>query len=75
MTISKNCKTFGSYMFTYCSSLSTITYEGTIADWNKITKSDNWITGGDNTYLKKIQCTNGYLSYDTTSKTWKEVKE
>ncbi len=42
---------------------------------NKITKSDNWITGGDNTYLKKIQCTNGYLSYDTTSKTWKEVKE
>ena len=75
VTISKNCKTFGSYMFTYCSSLSTITYEGTIVDWNKILKPDSWITGGDNTYLKKIQCTNGYLSYDTTTKSWKEVKE
>ena len=75
LTISKNCKTFGSYMLTYCSSLSTITYEGTIADWNKITKTNNWITGGDNTYLKKIQCTNGYLSYNTSTKTWKEVKE
>ena len=77
LTVSKNCKTFGSNMLTYCSGLSTITYEGTITQWNAITKPTNWICSADNYwngYLTKIQCTDGYLSYDETNHTWNEVK-
>ena len=38
LTISANCRTFGENMLTYCESLTAITYEGTIAQWNAITK-------------------------------------
>ena len=62
-------------MFPYCENLYTIDYEGTISQWNSITKAGSWITGGDNTYLIKIQCSNGSINYDTATKTWKEVKE
>ena len=64
-------------MLTYCESLKTITYEGTIAQWNAIQKPNNWISSGQhyyNDYLKKIQCTDGYLEYDTENYTWIEVK-
>ncbi|MCM1226027.1 MAG: leucine-rich repeat domain-containing protein [Clostridium sp.] len=78
VTISKACKTFGNYMFPYCSSLSTIIYEGTIAQWNAITKPTGW-TGlhpdytNYNGYLKKIQCTDGYLEWNDSNNTWRGV--
>ena len=77
LTISANCKTFGQNMLTYCESLKTITYEGTIAQWNAITKPVNWMSSGEhsyNNYLKKIQCVDGYLEYDPENNVWNEVK-
>ena len=77
LTISANCKTFGQNMLTYCESLKTITYEGTIAQWNAITKPTNWMSSGKhfyNDYLQKIQCTDGYLEYDSENNVWNEVK-
>ena len=77
LTISANCRTFGENMLTYCESLTVITYEGTIAQWNAITKPVNWMSSGGhsyNDYLKKIQCVDGYLEYDTETHTWNEVK-
>ena len=77
LTISANCRTFGGNMLTYCESLTAITYEGTIAQWNVITKPVNWMSSGEqsyNDYLKKIQCVDGYLEYDTETHTWNEVK-
>lgn len=77
LTISAKCKSIGANVITYCSSLETITYEGTIAQWNAIQKPNNWMSSGQhyyNDYLKKIQCTDGYLEYDTENYTWIEVK-
>ena len=77
LTISVNCKSIGSNIIAYCQYLDTINYEGTIAQWNSIQKPDNWISSAEhnyNGYLKKIQCSNGYLEYDTVNYTWKEVK-
>lgn len=77
LTISAKCNSIGANVITYCSSLETITYEGTIAQWNAIQKPNNWMSSGQhyyNDYLKKIQCTDGYLEYDTENYTWIEVK-
>ena len=77
LTISANCKTFGQNILTYCESLKAITYEGTIAQWNAITKPVNWMSSGKhyyNDYLQKIQCTDGYLEYDPENDVWNEVK-
>ena len=77
LTISANCKTFGQNILTYCESLKSITYEGTIAQWNAITKPVNWMSSGKhyyNDYLQKIQCTDGYLEYDPENNVWNEVK-
>ena len=77
LTISANCRTFGENMLTYCESLTAITYEGTIAQWNAITKPVNWMSSGEhsyNNYLKKIQCVDGYLEYDPENNVWNEVK-
>lgn len=77
LTISANCKTFGQNILTYCESLKAITYEGTIAQWNAITKPVNWMSSGKhyyNDYLQKIQCTDGYLEYDSENDVWNEVK-
>ena len=77
LTISANCRTFGENMLTYCESLTAITYEGTIAQWNAITKPVNWMSSGKhfyNDYLQKVQCTDGYLEYDSENDVWNEVK-
>ena len=77
LTISANCKTFGSNMLTYCESLTTITYEGTKEQWNAITKPTNWMTSDaknnyHNGYLQRINCVDGAVVWDTESKEWKE---
>lgn len=77
LTISVNCKSIGSNIIAYCQYLDKINYDGTIAQWNSIQKPDNWISSADhnyNGYLKKIQCSNGYLEYNIVNYTWKEVK-
>ena len=77
LTISVDCKTFGSNMLTYCESLTTITYEGTKEQWNAITKPTNWMTSDaknnyHNGYLQRINCIDGAFVWDTESKEWKE---
>lgn len=77
LTISAKCKNIGANIITYCANLEALTYEGTIAQWNAIDKPNNWISSGNhyyNDYLKKIQCTDGYLEYDTENYAWIEVK-
>ena len=77
LTISVNCKTFGSNMLSYCESLTAITYEGTKEQWNAITKPTNWMTSDaknnyHNGYLQRINCIDGAFVWDTESKEWKE---
>ena len=77
LTISINCKTFGSNMLTYCESLTTITYEGTKEQWNAITKPTNWMTSDakanyHNGYLQRINCVDGAFVWDPEDMDWKE---
>ena len=77
LTISTNCKTFGSNMLTYCESLTTITYEGTKEQWNAITKPTNWMTSDakanyHNSYLQRINCVDGAFAWDSEDLDWKE---
>ena len=77
LTISINCKTFGSNMLTYCESLKVITYEGTKEQWNAITKPINWMTSDakvnyHNGYLQRINCIDGSFVWDSEYMDWKE---
>ena len=77
LTISINCKTFGSNMLTYCESLKVITYEGTKEQWNAITKPTNWMTSDakvnyHNGYLQRINCIDGSFVWDSEDMNWKE---
>ena len=77
LTISINCKTFGSNMLTYCESLKVITYEGTKEQWNAITKPINWMTSDakvnyHNGYLQRINCIDGSFVWDSEDMDWKE---
>ena len=77
LTISINCKTFGSNMLTYCESLKVITYEGTKEQWNTITKPTNWMTSDakvnyHNGYLQRINCIDGSFVWDSEDMDWKE---
>ena len=77
LTISVNCKTFGSNMLTYCESLKVITYEGTKEQWNAITKPTNWMTSDakvnyHNGYLQRINCMDGSFVWDSEDMDWKE---
>ena len=77
LTISVNCKTFGSNMLSYCESLTAITYEGTKEQWNAITKPTNWMTSDakvnyHNGYLQRINCMDGSFVWDPEDMDWKE---
>jgi hypothetical protein len=77
LTISVNCKTFGSNMLSYCESLTAITYEGTKEQWNAITKPTNWMTSDaknnyHNGYLQRINCVDGAFVWNSENNVWKE---
>ena len=76
-TIGKKLKKICSNAFNYCSALKTITYDGTLADWQKIEKSPNWdgkrVMDVAQSGLTKIQCTDGYMEY--VDNEWREVAE
>ena len=40
--IPKSVKTIGEYAFAFCSKLKDIYYDGTIEEWNAVTKNRNW---------------------------------
>jgi len=75
LVISKNCKSIGENILTYCSSLKSIKYLGTISQWNGITKPNNWMSSGThyyNDYLQEIVCTDGKLTWNSTTYAWEE---
>lgn len=78
LTLSSNVKKIGAHMINYCSLLREITYEGSLADWSKVQKMQNWdgnIGGTTDGYLNKVQCLDGYMEYDRENREWTEVRE
>lgn len=77
-TITQSTKEIVGGCFNYCENLTLIIYEGTISEWNAITKRTNWdghTVGTTETPLTKIQCLDGYMQYDTETKEWEEVRK
>ena len=75
-TITKNTTEIVGGCFNYCESLTLITYEGTISEWNSITKQSNWDGHSSSTVdspLVKIQCLDGYMEY--VDGEWREVHD
>ena len=74
--IGSKLKKIGSNVFNYCSALRTITYDGTLAQWQAIEKGSNWdgrsAMDAAQSGLVKIQCTDGYMEYADGA--WNEVK-
>lgn len=75
-TITKSTTEIVGGCFNYCENLTLITYEGTISEWNSITKHTNWdghAVGTIETPLTKIQCLDGYMEY--VNGEWREVHD
>lgn len=76
-TIAKSCTAFDKQLFSGCTALTTLQYEGTLAEWETIEKDDEWDTDATGAHgnLEKIQCTDGYLQWDSENQEWAEVTE
>lgn len=75
-TITKSTTEIVGGCFNYCESLTEITYEGSLAEWNSITKQSNWDGHSSSTVdspLVKIQCLDGYMEY--VNGEWREVHD
>jgi hypothetical protein len=59
ISISKNVTSIEFYAFGICKNLITINYSGTKAEWNKITKGQNWDTNAGN---YTVYCTDGNIT-------------
>ena len=56
VTIPNSVTSIGKYAFLGCTGLTSITFEGTMAQWNEIQKADGW---NNNTGSYIIHCTDG----------------
>ncbi len=59
VTIPDSVVNIGLWLFSSCSSLKNITFEGTVAQWNAITKGEGWNYNVPATY---VQCSDGQVS-------------
>ena len=59
VVLGKNINSIGEFVFYGCSSLYTITFLGTMSEWNSITKNANW---KHNSVLSSIVCTDGTIT-------------
>ena len=57
--IPSGVKNLYEYCFSNCSLLTSISYKGTIEDWNKITKDNSW---DSNTGNYTVYCTDGEIT-------------
>ena len=63
IAIGNSVTTIGSYALCDCSKLASVTFEGTIEQWNAIEKASHWnYNTGDYT----IYCTDGEIAKDGT---------
>lgn len=76
VTIGIGCKYIADSCFVYCDNLRKITYEGTLAQWADVGKGNLWDGHGgvQESVLERIQCTDGFMEYDSENSVWKEVK-
>ncbi len=76
VTIGIGCKYIADSCFVYCDNLRKITYEGTLAQWAEVGKGNLWDGHGgvQESVLERIQCTNGFMEYDSENSVWNEVK-
>lgn len=76
VTIGIGCKYIADSCFVYCDNLRKITYEGTLAQWTEVGKGNLWDGHGgvQESVLERIQCTDGFMEYDSENSVWKEVK-
>jgi len=76
VTIGVSCKYIADSSFVYCDNLREITYEGTLAQWAEVGKGRLWDGHGgvSESVLERIQCTDGFMEYDSENSVWKEVK-
>ena len=76
VTIGVGCKYIADSSFVYCDNLREITYEGTLAQWAEVGKGHLWDGHGgvSESVLERIQCTDGFMEYDSENSVWKEVK-
>ncbi len=76
VTISVGCKYIADSCFVYCDNMREITYGGTLAQWAEVGKGHLWDGHGgvQESMLERIQCTDGYMEYDSENSVWKEVK-
>lgn len=59
INIPDSVTSIGSYAFEYCKSLTSIIFEGTIAQWNAISRGNAWNSNVPATY---VQCTDGQVA-------------
>ncbi len=62
ITIPDSITSIGEYAFSYCSSLTTINFAGTISQWQNIQKDDGW----DSSTEYSVVCSDGTVSKDGT---------
>ena len=60
VTIGANVNSWRDQIFLSCNKIPSITYLGTINDWNNISKHSNWKSG--NTSINKIICSDGEIN-------------
>ena len=59
IVIPNSVTSIGKYAFQYCYKLTEITFEGTIEQWNSISKGSSW---NQNIQTKVVQCTDGQVA-------------
>jgi hypothetical protein len=79
LTLTKNLMEFGEHALNYCEKLETINFLGKLSEWKSVKKGVSWDGHGGNNVsqsgLKRVQCTDGYMEYDSENNEWKEVVE
>ena len=78
-TVANTVTEIKEHCFNYCSSLQTITYEGSLAQWQAIPKGTSWDGKGGSglavSGLTRIQCLDGFMEWDEENHEWKVGEE
>ena len=61
VTMSNSVRNIKSYAFSNCSNLSNIIFNGTINEWNNITKASDW---KNNSNIQTITCSDGVINLE-----------